>query len=381
MAEARYDLLIRAGRIVCPTGGLDSPGAVGICGGRIASVGADVTGEARQVLEFPNALLLPGLIDLHAHPARTGSVFGVEPDPNFLDRGTTTVASQGDAGADDMEAYLRETVEKSRTHILSAINLSSVGESAPEGCFERVEDIDVAKCVSAVERFREHVWAVSVNASHQCCGRTDPREVLRLGLSAAEQTSLPILYGMRRPEDWPLADQLKLLRAGDVVTYCFRRTPHCIVENDRVSAAVRGARQRGILFDVGHGRASFDFEVAEAALGDGFGPDTISTDLQKGHIGQTPIHDLPLVMSKLHAAGMPETELFSAVTSKPAEILRRNDEIGTLKTGSRADLVLLERHEAPQVLVDAHGSQRTGSRWRAVLTIRNGRRCRGNRSG
>jgi dihydroorotase len=133
------------------------------------------------------------------------------------------------------------------------------------------------------------------------------------------------------------------------------------------------ARDRGILFDVGHGRTSFDFTVAEAALRDDFPPDTISTDLQRGHIGQSPIHDLPLVMSKLHAAGMPDHDIFAAVTSTPARLLGRSQEIGTLQPGTCADLTILQWHDHPTLLVDAHGNERTAGRWEPIATFRAGR--------
>jgi len=370
-----YDLLIRAGRIVCPASGLDTPGAVAIRGDRIVAVGPDVDGSAHRLLHDPDAILLPGLVDLHAHPAKSGSIFGVDPDRDLLARGTTTVLSQGDAGAGHLDAYVHETIDQSQIKVILAINLSTTGEVGPGGCFEQLGSIDVAACMTAIERHRRHIWGIAVNTSHHCCGPTDPREVLRRGLQAAEQTGLPLLYGLRRPEDWPLAEQLRQLRAGDVVTYCFRRTPHCIVQDGQVIEAVREARQRGILFDVGHGRGSFDFDTAEAALQAGFAPDTISTDLQRGHLGQLPIHDLPLVMSKLHAAGMPAREVFRAVTARPAQILGMDKEIGSLRVGSRADLVLLRWNEDVAPLVDVHGNVRSGGCWETAATIRAGRLC------
>ncbi|MDB5336634.1 MAG: hypothetical protein JWN70_2253 [Planctomycetaceae bacterium] len=371
--KANYDVLIRAGRVVCPATGFDSAGSVAIRGDRIVAVGTDIFGSSEQVFDDPAIILLPGLIDLHAHPAKSGSIFSIDPDHNLVARGTTTVLSQGDAGAGNLESYIRDTIEQSQTQIILAINLSSAGEAAPGGCFERLELIDVAACVSAIERFRSHIWGIAVNVSHHCCGQTDPREVLRRGLRVAEQTGLPLLYGMRRPEDWPLEEQLRELRPGDVVTYCYRRTPHCIVQDGRVIEAVRTARERGILFDVGHGRGSFDFSTAEAALRNGFAPDTISTDLQRGHIGQLPIHDLPLVMSKLRAVGMLERDIFQAVTSRPAQILGMDQEIGSLRVGSRADLVLLRWNEQSQPLVDVHGDVRSGGRWETAATIRGGK--------
>ena len=216
------------------------------------------------------------------------------------------------------------------------------------------------------------IWGVAVNVSHHACGTTDPREVMRHALVVAERTGRPLLYGMRRPSDWSFAGQMALLRPGDVVTYCFRREPHCIVEGGRVHPAIRAARDRGVLFDVGHGTASFDFPTAEAALADGFLPDTISTDLQARHRGALPPHTLPRVMAKLRAAGMPEAAVFAAVTARPARILGLGGELGVLAPGACADLTVLRWREAAAQLVDAHGAYRPGCCWGCLLTVRGG---------
>lgn len=368
------DIAIRAGRVVCSTSGIDAPGVVFVSGNRIQRVGlSDLTDPgARKVFDFPDGVLLPGLIDLHAHPANCGSVFGVAPDEHMLRRGVTTVISQGDAGADNIDNYVSSTIAASGTRVRLAINLSRIGESTHAGCFEDLTDADVDACVAAIDRHRHLIPFIAVNVSHNACGSTDPREVLRRGLEAADQSGLPLLFGMRRPEDWPLQEQLELLRPGDIVTYCFRREPHCIVENDQVLPCVREARQRGVLFDVGHGTASFCFDVAEVAIGDGFYPDSISTDLQSRHLKVNPIeHDLPLVMSKLSAAGMPDDAIFAAVSSQPAACIQANTDIGSLAEGVIADLVVLESAGIKK-LVDAHGREKPGKRWSAVFVMSNG---------
>lgn len=367
-----HDLVIRAGRVICPGSGRDGPGAVAVEGGRIAAVASDFAGAADKELSFPDGVLLPGLIDLHAHPAKRSSVFGVDPDRWMLPTGVTTVLSQGDAGADNVGNFIEQTIGQSRTRVCLAINLSRIGESTSAGCFERLEDADAKACVPAVEQFREHVWGVAVNVSHFACGSTDPRVVLRRGLQVAEEARLPILFGMRRPGDWPLEEQLALLRSGDVVTYCFRREPHCIVEDGRVLPAVWDARRRGVQFDVGHGTASFDFAVAESAIGDGFLPDTISTDLQRRHLDEARLLDLPLVLSKLESAGMAEPDVLAAVTSAPAKVLRLGTEIGALTAGACADLVVLRRSAEPIELTDTRGGCRSARPWEAILTVRGG---------
>lgn len=374
MPDFASDLLIRAHRLVCPATGRDGPGAVAIRGDRIVAVGADPGESAAAIRTFPHGILLPGLIDLHAHPARAGSVFGVDPDATCLLFGVTTVLSQGDAGAANWESYRQMTIAPSRTRVCMALNLANSGESKAGGCFADPSAIDVAACIRTIETDTQRlIWGIAVNVSHHACGSTDPRFVLDQALRVAEQTGRPLLYGMRRPEDWSFAEQLQRLRPGDVVTYCYRREPHCIVVNGRVHPAVRAARERGILFDVGHGMGSFDFATAEAAIADGFPPDTISTDLQARHRGRQPPHSLPHVMAKLRAAGMPEAEVFRAVTARPAQILGMESEIGILAPGACADLTVLQWSDEDAQLEDTHGQRRSGGCWRTVLTVRAGR--------
>jgi dihydroorotase len=373
------DLLIEAGRVVCPETGLDGPGGVAVRGDRIVAVGQAVA--ARRVLRFPEGILLPGLIDLHAHPAREGSKFGVDPDVAMLPRGVTTVMSQGDAGADNWAQYRETTIEACWTRVRLAINLSRRGESMPGGCFEVAEDADVDACVAAIRDGGELIWGVAANVSAICCGETDPRLMARRALVVAEATGKPLLYGLHQPERWPLAEQLALLRPGDVVTYCFRREPTPPLEDGHIIPAVRAARERGVLFDVGHGMTSFSFPVAEAAIADGFPPDTISTDGYARHVGQVPPHDLPRTMAKLRAAGMAEAEVFAAVTARPARILGLAPQIGQLTVGACADLAVLAWREEGATLVDVDGVVRAGGYWEAICTVRGGRVVDGDEEG
>ena len=367
-----HERVIRAGRVVCPRTGLDGPGAVAIDGGRIAAVGENLEGE--DCRELPDAILLPGLIDLHSHPGRGGTtVHAVSTHKNMLAHGVTTTLSQGDAGADNFADYLENTFEPSGTRVFMALNLSRKGELA-EGTFANPDDADIDACVATAAAHPEIIWGLAVNISRHSCGRTDPRLIARRGVEVAEHSGLPILFGMRSPEDWPLAGQLEMLRPGDVVTYCFRRRPHCIVDlkTRTVLPEIRAARERGILFDVGHGMGSFDFEVAEAAIADGFPPDTISTDFQRRHLDTHTDHSLLLVMAKLQAAGMPEMEIFKATTSRPAEILRRETELGAIIPGMCADLVAFKKVGKCK-FTDVEGTERPGPRWEVALVMRAGR--------
>lgn len=375
MIELPWDLLIRAGRVVCPATGLDGPGAVAIRGDRIAATGRDVRGVARDVLDFPEGLLLPGLVDMHAHPAREASKYGVDPDLHLLPYGTTTVLSQGDAGALGWPRYRDRVIAASRTRVRLAINLSARGESMAGGCFERWEDVDVAACVRAVEDGGDAIWGIAVNIGRNACGGTDPRAVMRQAVVAAERTGRPLLFGSRRDPDWPLPEQLAWLRPGDVFTYCLTGQPEGILEDGeggRVRDAVWEARERGVLFDAAHGMASFSFEVAERAMAQGFLPDTISTDYYRRHVGAVPPHHLPRTLSKLIAAGMPEREAWSRVTARPAALLGLSGEVGTLAPGACADLAVLAWDPSAGPLRDVTGAERQGGSWEPILTVRAG---------
>ena len=371
-----YDLTIRAGRVVCPATGLDKPATVAVTGDRIVAVGDDINGTARHTLDFPDGMLLPGLVDMHAHPAREGSKYGVDPDVHFLPRGVTTVLSQGDAGATNWPRYRETIIEGASTRVRLAINLSARGESTPHGCFENLADVDVNACVAAIADGGEAIWGIAVNIGTTTCGDTDPHELMRRALDAADRTDRPLLFGSRNAPDFPLAEQLEWLRPGDVLTYCFRNDLDRLASGTGSSAhvfdAVWKARERGVLFDVGHGMNSFHFEVAEAAIAEGFLPDTISTDQYLRHVGSQPQHDLPRTLSKLIAAGMSEADVLPRVTVRPAELLGLSGEVGTLAPGACADLAVLGWNPDALPLCDVAGVSRPGGCWEPVLTVRGG---------
>ena len=134
-----------------PVTGLDGPGAVAVAGGRIAAAGPGIDGPAREVLRLPDAVLLPGLVDLHAHPARGESRYGVDPDVHLLPFGTTTVLAQGEAGALNLARYLDVVIERSLTRVRLAVNISRRGEATPGGSCEALEDVDGRACAAAVQ--------------------------------------------------------------------------------------------------------------------------------------------------------------------------------------------------------------------------------------
>jgi dihydroorotase len=169
----------------------------------------------------------------------------------------------------------------------------------------------------------------------------------------------------------PLAELLELLRPGDVVTHCYTPAGNGLVEGGAVIDAAHAARERGVLFDVGHGAGSFDSDIAEAAVAEQFWPDTISTDLHSVSLGL--VVGMPTTMTKLLSLGMPLRDVVAASTCVPARIARAGDGVGTLAVGAPADIAVLEQADEETELADSSGKRRTFTQvLRARHTIRGG---------
>ena len=66
--SATFDQLLRGGRVICPASGIDGIRDVAIRNGRIAAVQPDILPtSAKEVIDVTGKLVLPGLIDTHAH--------------------------------------------------------------------------------------------------------------------------------------------------------------------------------------------------------------------------------------------------------------------------------------------------------------------------
>lgn len=374
MKSTDCDLLIKAGRVFCAKNNIDGPGSVAIKDGKIIAVNQQIPPDANNILEFPNSVLLPGFIDLHAHPAPPNWKYGVDPDIFILPRGTTTILSQGDAGANNWARYKKEVIDKSDIRIRMALSPAIHGEEFDHPVYANFEDLDVKVCSETVKQDESLIWGIAVNISYACCAGHNPKDIMNKVLEIACKTEKPILYGMRwDPFDWLIDDQLKLLRSNDVVTYSFHTGPGGLAPSGKVETAVWKAKEKGIKFDIGHGMTSFNFEVAETSIREGFLPDTISTDFYLKHATSLPRHDMPRTISKLIAAGMDETDAFERSTIRPAQILGLSDSIGSLSTNTIADLSIIKWNPNADPLIDTDGNKRSGGCWEPEVTIKGGK--------
>ncbi|WUI02956.1 amidohydrolase/deacetylase family metallohydrolase [Spirillospora sp. NBC_00431] len=363
-----YDLLIQGGRVLSPGDGVDGLLDVAVRDGTVAAVepGLDPARAAR-VLDAAGALVCPGLVDAHAHVYWGATSIGAWPDDVCADLGVTTVADGGSSGTDTFAGFHRWIVGGSRTRVLCHLNLARTGLTGliPELRPELVDPDGVARLIG---EHPDTITGIKLRLSERITGGPC-RPMLELGARVAAETGRPLHVHIGGTAE-PLAELLPLLSPGDTVTHYQTPQPNGLLdENGTVLPAAREARERGVLFDCGHGMTHFGFAVAETLLAQDFPPDTISSDLSRRSF---PDLTLLTVMNKWLTLGMPLTEVIKATTATPAATLG-HPSLGHLKPGTEADLAIFTWEDGEFTYGDAVGESRTAHRRLApVATIRAG---------
>jgi dihydroorotase len=356
-----FDLVLRGGRVIDPSQSIDRVTDVAFAGGRVAAVGDGLAADARAVEDAAGLIVTPGLIDLHTHVYWGGTSLGV--DPVILARGgCTTVADTGSAGPGNYQGFLEHVIRPSTVRILAYLNVSfagiygfskriMVGESGDLRLMAPLDAVEVALA------HRDTIVGIKVRVGFNASGNSGlvPLDIAR---QVAERVGLPMMVHIDVPPP-TLPEVLARMRPGDILTHCFRPFPNTPATSDgRVHPAVAEARERGIIFDIGHGMGSFSFDTARVMLANGFLPDCISSDVHALCI-DGPAFDLATTMSKFLCLGMPLAKVIHAATERPSDALRR-PELGTLKPGSVGDATLLALEEGEFAYRDSTNTELIG---------------------
>jgi dihydroorotase len=379
----KFDLVIKGGEVLDPSQSLRGKRDVGIRWGAIEAIEPEISAvRAAKMIDASGKLVMPGLIDLHCHVYPYGSGLGIPADELVHFQATTTVVSAGDAGVNNLAALRRFIVAQTRARMYAFLHIANNGLSAfPVAELYNIDNAQVEACAMALAENPDFLIGVKVRMSENVIFKHG-LEPLKRGIQACEMCGWParMMVHIGGVETGQLmSDILNLLRPGDVLTHAYSGAPNMagaftnIVQNGKLLPAALAAKQRGVIFDVGHGGGSFDFTVAEVAIPGGCTPDTISSDIHVFSGNSPGMPYLPNVMSKFMAMGFSLEQVVTMATIAPARIINRAPKIGTLQIGAPGDVAIMDLVEGPVTFVDTRNNKRDGNALlKPVQTVING---------
>lgn len=370
--EMTHDLVFRGARVIDPSQDIDGTYDVAVRNGLISAVEKEVLAPAKETVSLDGRILTPGWIDIHAHVYPGATTWGYHADAHCLSTGVTTIVDAGSAGWANFKGLLDYVMTPARTQILAFVHVSGIGLTyGPLGELVDLRYADPERTAAVIRRWPERCVGVKIRVGVFQLG-DNGLEAVRLATRAAELSGTPVMAHMG--VGIPLPEVLAEMRPGDILTHCFHEKGDTILgDGESVIPEVWAARERGVLFDLGHGGGSFTFAVARRALADGFPSDAISTDLHTGSL-EDPVESLAETASKMLHLGMDLGDVIRQTTSAPAAAIRREAELGTLRVGTVADLAAFEIREGDFRFTDVRDVVETGNRMIApVLTVREGK--------
>ncbi len=407
---AGYDLLLRGGRVICPTSGIDGLYDVAVRDGRIAAVAETILpSSAAEVIDVSGKLVLPGMIDTHGHVYQyvTGR-FGLNPDMVGVRSGVTTVVDQGGPSCMTLPGFRHFIAEPAETRIYAFLSAYLVG--GLEGHFYpnlySPDGVDIDATVRSANANKDLVRGIKGHAEIGGFARWGIK-VMEMAAEIGRQTNLPLyvhfgtLWGL--PEsgangedaDTIIERVIPLLKEGDVLAHPFTRHPGGFVnQQGEVHHIIQRALDRGLKVDVGHG-SHFSYRLAKKALAAGVVPHTLGADMHGYNTevpppaGTPPEHyddenhpfkgqarfSLTQAMSSMMALGLPLEQVVPMVTANPAKMLGLTDRIGALTPGFAADISVLHDDRGRFLLRDNEDTRVVAERLlRPAFCLRAGRR-------
>lgn len=359
--------LIRNGHVYDGTGSPPQRVDVRVANGLIQELGPNLVPRGEEVIEADGLIVAPGLIDLHVHVFSGIGLYSIDPFEAGLRTGVTTMLDTGTAGALTYANMARFIIPSAREEVFALLNISMIGaiQGHPNippymGDLNDGRHAHVPSAVECVQRNPDRLVGMKVRLTSGLANFDEENELAGFHgvFEASELTGRPCMIH-HAASRIPLTDVLRALRPGDMYTHLYHPHPdHGFDHHGAPLDAMREARSRGVLFDVGHGVGAFVWRVAEPACRKfGFWPDTISTDLHQFNL-LSPVVDLPTTMSKFLYLGMPLEQIIRATTSVPAAAMRLQDRLGTLRSGRQADIVLLKLEHGNFPLLDVEHQTR-----------------------
>lgn len=327
-----------------------------------------------DIVSLKGLCISPGWIDLHTHVFRSNGVFSVDPQNIGLRAGVTTLVDAGSAGAFQYKAFAGDIIRTARETIVAYVNVANtgivhghagrrgfVGDHFHPSLHQIQPALDLLSGhSSSIVGWKARLTAILAENNSELEAHAFT-QLCRL----REQSGLPVMVHHVR-SSIPTDHLLENLRPRDVYTHLYHGMEDTIFDRETgaPSPAALRARDRGVVFDVGHGCGSFSWALAEKACAEqGFWPDTISSDLHRYNTFW-PVVDLATTMSKFLYLGASEAKVIAMVTGNAQRAIARP---------SCGDLTIFSIDEGRFPLADARGEQRVCQRrFLPLATVKDG---------
>ncbi len=360
----QYELLLKNGHLIDPKNGIDAAMDIAIHDGRIAKVAEDIpSAQAAQSIDLTGLIVSPGLIDMHAHVyhTREPETLSVIADHHCFRSGVTTVVDTGTAGAKHFLHFKRTVIDRAKTRIYAYINIVKSGMLGP---FEQdIKEMDAQLAASIVLAYPED--CVGIKTAHYWVSQAfdeahPPWAAVDRALEASAICGKPLMVDFWHRPGRTYQELLRKMQPGDIHTHVYAQQFPILNDQNEPADFMFEARERGVIFDLGHGAGSFWFRQAIPAYQGGFAPDSISTDLHIGNVNSV-VHDMLTTMSKLLCMGMPLAEVIYRSTVTPAAEIGQ-PQLGHLSVGAEADIAVLKQREGQFGYVDCGQARMNGNR-------------------
>lgn len=376
----KLDILIKNGLVADLDSGSYINQNIGIVGNRIVDLHT-ADSQAETVIDAAGCIVLPGLIDFHAHVFHGGTAISVNPDVLCLPNGVTSVVDAGSSGWVNYKLFRNSVIHTAQTRIKSYLNVVNVGLSTlgggPTGYLENTNpaNYNVEKISQTLNENRDNILGLKLRYSQDIAtGRNFSSDPFYAAVALARELKTTLCVHVtdsRLPAD----ELIGHFQTDDIYAHCFHGTGNAILkESGEVFPAIKEAKARGVIFDCSNGVAHFDFTVARNAMEQGFNPDIISTDLTlRNSLRTDKLFSLLFIMSKYLNMGMSFFDVVRAVTRTPARLMKMEGQIGTLAPGAFADIAIVKLRKEKIVFEDTKGTQLEGDRYiDNCATISNG---------